>query len=63
MHDDTFCVFVILACILTLIMPEPGQVIVAVFSFAVAVLAVYAPATDSSDGHHEHRDRHDVAGY
>jgi hypothetical protein len=40
MDDDVFCVFILFACMLTLLMPGPGQVIVAVFSFSLAVVAV-----------------------
>jgi hypothetical protein len=47
MNDDPFCLFVILACMVTLAVPEPGQLVVAVFGLALAILARSTP---------EHRD-------
>jgi hypothetical protein len=61
MDDDAYCLFVILACMLTLAVPGAGQVILAVFAFVLAVLARVAPAADSP-GHRARRGRHDVAG-
>ena len=61
MNDDGYCLFVIFACVLTLAVPSVGQVILAVFSCALAVLAHVVPATDSHN-HPERRDRHDVGG-
>jgi hypothetical protein len=63
MNDDAFCVFIIFACMLTLFMPGQGQIILAVFSFALALTALSAvdtdganhPGPDDRDGHH---DRH-----
>jgi hypothetical protein len=60
MNEDTYCLFVILACMVTLAVPDAGQVIVAVFAFALAVLAQLTPKAGST--HPGHRDRHDVAG-
>lgn len=61
MNDDTYCLFVILACMVTLAVPNAGQVIVAVFASALAVLAHVTPAPTST-GRPGHRDRHDVPG-
>jgi hypothetical protein len=61
MNDDAYCLFIILACILTLAVPSAGQVIVAVFAFALALAARVAPNA-GSHGRYQHRDRHDVAG-
>lgn len=61
MNDDAYCLFILIACIVTLAVPNTGQVIVAVFAFALAVAARVAPAADNH-GHHQHRTRHDVAG-
>ncbi len=61
MNDDVYCVFILIACMVTLAVPSTGQVIVAVFAFALAVAARVAPAADNH-GHHQHHTRHDVAG-
>jgi hypothetical protein len=54
MNDDAYCFFILLACMLSLAMPSTGQVIVAVFTFALATAAQLAPVTD--------RPRHNVRG-
>lgn len=59
-HDDTYCLFVILACLTTLAVPDAGQVIVALLGFALAVLAQLTPEGNNTDPS-GHRDRH-VAG-
>ena len=61
MNDDVYCVFILIACMVTLAVPSPGQVFVAVFAFALAVAAWVAPAADNH-GHHQHHTRHDAAG-
>lgn len=61
MNDDTYCLFIIIACILSLAIPSAGQVFFAVFAFVLAVAAHVTPVADSH-GRNEHRDRHDVAG-
>jgi hypothetical protein len=63
MNNDAFCVFIIFACMLTLVMPGQGQIILAMFSFALSLTALSAvdidgskhPGPDNRDGHH---DRH-----
>lgn len=59
MNDDNYCLFVILACMLTLAIPGAGQVIVAGFAFALAGLACISPAA-TGPGRHGRRDRHEV---
>jgi hypothetical protein len=59
MTDDTFCLFVILTCMTTLAVPEPGQIIVAVFGFILAVLARFAPGQGDT-GHPGHLDQRGV---
>ncbi len=61
MNDDGYCVFILIACMVTLAVPSTGQVIVAVFAFALAVAARVAPAADKH-GDHQHHTRHDTAG-
>ncbi len=53
MNDDVYCVFILIACIVTLAVPSNGQVIVAVFTCALAVAARVAPAADEH-GHQHH---------
>lgn len=43
MHDDAYCLFLILASVLTLALPPAPQVLVAIFA---CVLAVAARPTD-----------------
>lgn len=61
MNDDGYCVFILIASMVTLAVPSTGQVIVAVFAFALAVAARVAPATDNH-GDHQHHTRQDTAG-
>jgi hypothetical protein len=61
MNDDVYCVFILIVCIVILTVPSTGQVIVAVFAFALAVAARVAPAADNH-GRHQHHTRHDAAG-
>lgn len=61
MNDDAYCVFILIACMLSLAVPGTGQLIVAVFAFALAVAARVAPAA-GNHGHHQHHPRHDVVG-
>jgi hypothetical protein len=57
MDDDTYCLFVILTCMTTLAVPDTGQVIVAVFGVAIAVLAHLAaqPGDTGRPDHPDHR--------
>ncbi len=61
MNDDGYCVFILIACMVTLAVPSTGQVIVAVFAFALAVAARVAPAADNH-GDRQHHTRQDTAG-
>ncbi len=61
MNDDGYCLFILIACMVTLAVPSTGQVIVAVFAFTLAVAARVAPVADNR-GHHQHHTRHDAAG-
>ncbi|HEY9414131.1 MAG TPA: hypothetical protein VIQ30_05165 [Pseudonocardia sp.] len=58
MDDDTYCLFVILTCMTTLAVPDKGQVIVAVFGVAIAVLAHLAaqPGDTDQPGHPDYRE-------
>ena len=61
MSDELHCLFVTLACIMTLVMPTQVQPLFAVCALALAVLARLAPASEHADGH-AHQDRHDLTG-
>ncbi|MDT7717093.1 MAG: hypothetical protein QOH09_3085 [Pseudonocardiales bacterium] len=61
MNDDVYCVFILIACMVALAVPSSGQVIVAVFAFALAIAARVASAADHH-GDHPHHTRHDVGG-
>lgn len=58
MIDDTFCLFVILAGMTSLAVPDPAQVIVGVFGVAIAVLAHLAaqPRGTGRPDHPDHRE-------
>jgi len=64
MDDDVFCLFVILACVLTLVIPARAQPLFAVFAFALAIAALLSPDTpvESRHGGARRQDRHDVNG-
>lgn len=59
MHDDAFCLFLIVACMTTLAVPSPGQIIVAVFGLALAVLAHFA-GEEGSPGRPDHPDQREI---
>ncbi len=61
MNDDGYCLFILIACMVTLAVPSTGQVILAVFAFALAVAARVAPVA-GDHGHHQHHTHHDSAG-
>ena len=61
MNDDAYCLFILVACMVTLAMPSTGQVIVAVFAFGLAV-AAGVTLTGHNHGHHQYHTHHDVAG-
>ena len=59
--DDVYCLFVTFVCLLTLAVPTAGQAILAVFAFALALLARLGPETADPD-HRAGHDRRDLAG-
>lgn len=43
MHDDVFCVFIIVACLIVLLTPGAGQIVVGLFAFGIASVALAFP--------------------
>jgi hypothetical protein len=59
MHDEVYCVFVIVICLTALAMPDDvGLIAVAVFGFALALAARCSDAVSAS----EERVGHDLQG-
>lgn len=59
MDDDTFCLFVIFTCMVTLAVPDPGQIVVVVFGLVLAVLARVTPEHGAT-GHPGSPDQREV---
>jgi len=57
MDDDVYCLFITVACVLTLAMPEGGQVLFAGFAMALVVAARVVPHRRNRPGP-DRRDRH-----
>ena len=60
MDDDVYCLFITVACVLTLVMPEGVQVLFAGFAMALVVAAHFVPDRRNRPGP-ARRDRHDMS--
>jgi hypothetical protein len=61
MDDEVFCLFVVLACMLTFAIPTPAQPVFAGFMAALVLAARFSQVPAAHRGR-SGRDRHDVGG-